>query len=120
SAERDEIRAGERRQQARERGLASSWRSPKDQRVKRAAVEGLAQRPPLAEEMLLADELVERPRPNSLGERRAGQRRVVRLEERGAGHARSGRAGFPRPASYSMSAAVTATLSELTPGRIGT
>ena len=59
--------------QARERGLAGAGRAPEDDRLQQVALDGLAQRLPGRQQILLADELVERARPHALGERRAAR-----------------------------------------------
>ena len=71
--------------QARQRRLADAGRPPEDHRVQPARLEGDAQRLAGAEQVLLADHLVERLRPQPLGERRGG--RVGEAEfERGLWH----------------------------------
>ena len=55
----------------RERRLAGAGRSPEDDRLQQVALDRVAQRRARAEQLLLADELVERARPHPLGERRA-------------------------------------------------
>ena len=82
-AERDEVGAGERREQSRQRRLARARRAPEDQRMQRAVIERLCERPAGAEEVILSDELVERARPHPLGQRRARQRRFRRPAKSG-------------------------------------
>jgi hypothetical protein len=70
-------------QQPRQRGLAGARRTPQDERFEPSARQQIAQDPAGAEEMLLADELVDRPRPHALRQRGAGRhgRRGRRLRE---------------------------------------
>ena len=63
-------------EQARERRLAGPGRAPQEDRREVPAVDGAPQRPALADEVLLADELVERPRPHPRRERLALRRRL--------------------------------------------
>ena len=70
-AERHESRLRRVGDEARERGLAGARRAPEDDRLQQVALDRLAQRLARAEQLLLADELVERARPHPLGERRA-------------------------------------------------
>jgi hypothetical protein len=53
----------------RQRRLAGARRAPEDDRLQQVALDRFAQRFAGREEALLADELVERPRPHALGER---------------------------------------------------
>ncbi len=80
-AERDEMRLGQLRDDAGERGLAGARRSPEDDRLQQVAFDGLAQRFAGAEDFVLTDDLVERSRTYALGERRPRSRRprVARL-----------------------------------------
>ena len=74
--------------QARQRRLADARRPPQDHRVQPPGFERDAQRLAGAEQVALADDLVERLRPQPLGERRGGS--VGEAEfERGLGHGRS-------------------------------
>jgi hypothetical protein len=66
---RHEVRVEGVRHQARERGLARSGRAPEDHRVRLAGLEGEAQRLARAEEVLLAYDLVDRLRPQTLRKR---------------------------------------------------
>jgi len=56
--------------EARQRRLADAGRTPEDHRMQAPRFEGDTQRPARAEQMLLADDLVERLRAQPLGERR--------------------------------------------------
>jgi hypothetical protein len=60
--------------QPRQRGLADARRAPEDHRMRRAGREGQAQRLALADQVALADHLVERARPHLLGQRRMRRR----------------------------------------------
>ena len=60
--------------QSRQGGLAHARRPPQDHRMRRARGESQAQRLALADQMALADHLVERPRPHLLGQRRMRRR----------------------------------------------
>ena len=60
---------GEIGNQARERGLAGAGRAPEDDRLQQVALDGFAQRPARADQLLLALDLVERARAHALGER---------------------------------------------------
>ena len=74
--QRHEARDAASREQARESGLACARRAPEyERRKKTAALYDAAQHAPLADQVLLADELGERARSNPLGERRGGVRR---------------------------------------------
>ena len=55
---------------ARQRRLAGARRSPEDDRLQAIALDRFAQRLAGREQLLLADELVERARTHALGERR--------------------------------------------------
>src|SRR4029079_5727940 len=68
------------------------------------------------QEMRLADNFIERPRAHSLRQRGARKRRVV-VEGRRAHGVQD---CVCRRASYKIRPTVTLTLSELTPGRMGT
>ena len=54
----------------RQRRLARARRPPEDDRLQKIALDGFAQRPARGQEILLADELVKRPRPHALRQRR--------------------------------------------------
>ena len=69
-AERDEPRARRGRDHARQRGLTGAWRTPQDDRLQPILLDGRPQRTSRTNQCLLADELVERPRPHPLGKRR--------------------------------------------------
>ena len=81
-AERDEVRPRDRREQAGHGGLAGARRAPEDQRMEQSLFEGAPQRLAWPDEMRLADELVERARPNPLGQGRAGRRRLRIAKQR--------------------------------------
>ncbi len=53
----------------RQRSLAGSWRSPEDERADVVALDLDAQRLAGRDQMLLADELIERPRTHAISER---------------------------------------------------
>ena len=69
-AERDEVRAGDVRDQARQRRLAGAGRAPQNDRLQLIAIDGEPERPSRPDQRVLADELVERARPHALGQRR--------------------------------------------------
>jgi hypothetical protein len=69
-AERHEPRPGRVGDDSRKRRLAGAGRAPEDDRLQKVALDRFAQRLPGRKELLLADELVEGPRPHPLGERR--------------------------------------------------
>ena len=110
--------------QPRQRRLAGARRAPEDDRLQAVVLDRLAQRTARAEQRLLADELVERARAHALGERcrarayrRARDRRQRDVHRmRFSGSIRGRRC---REASYRISAAAIATLSDSTGGRIG-
>ena len=77
--EGDEPRAGDARHQRGERRLARAGRPPQDHRVQVAALERGAQHAARPEQVLLADDLIERARPHPVGER------PRRCRTRGAG-----------------------------------
>src|SRR5262249_2337228 len=123
-AERNEVRARDRRDDARQRRLAGSRRPPENDRTQAVLLDGHAERTAGAEQRVLADDVVERAGPPAFGERRPGVCRA------------GGRAGivaeqvhqlwFPdhgsprcRDASYRITAAAIATLSDSTGARIG-
>ena len=74
--ERLEVGAHRRGQEAGEAGLAGAGRPPQQDGPEVAARHGLAERPPLADEVLLPDELVEGPRAHPGRERLAARRRL--------------------------------------------
>ena len=69
--DRREMRAGLLRDDARERRLAGSGRSPQDHRRNLIGLDRAAQRAARADDLLLADELFERARPHARRERLA-------------------------------------------------
>ena len=71
-AERHERFVRVAREQARERRLAAAGRTPKHHARDRALLDGLAQRLAGPEQLLVAEELVERVGPQPMGERRRG------------------------------------------------
>ncbi len=66
-------------EQPRDAGLARARRPPQDHRGETTRRDHPADRALGAGQMLLADDLVERPRPEAVGERRIGRRRFGRL-----------------------------------------
>ena len=74
----DEAQADGVGEQARDAGLAGAGRSPQDHRGEPARRDHPADRAVGAGQMLLADDLVERCRPQPVGERRIGRRRFRR------------------------------------------
>jgi hypothetical protein len=115
-ADRHELGADHVGEQSRECRLAGARRAPKDQGMERAAIDRLPQRSAGPQQLILPDEFLERARSHALGEGSAGQRRLIFAREQIAGHG----VRRWRRISNRMSAAVTATLSDSTPGRIGT
>src|SRR6185369_10601312 len=115
--ERDESGLGSVRDDARERRLTGAGRPPQDDGLQEIALDRLAQRFARGEQLLLAHELVEGARAHPLGERRRriGAGGVVRKQ----GVHGSRFKVRCRRASYTMSAAVTAVLSDSTGGCIG-
>ena len=71
--ERDQRLTEPPRQQARERGLAAAGRAPEDDRAELAAGEHAAERRLRAEQMVLADQLVQALGAQPVGERLAGR-----------------------------------------------
>ena len=67
----DELPLGGQRDDVRERGLAGAGRAVEHQRHRLVGLDQPAQRRPRAEQVLLADDLVQRARPHADGERRA-------------------------------------------------
>ena len=67
-AERDEMCFCHLGDDAGERGLAGAGWTPQDDRLNEVALDRLTQRPAWRENLVLADDLVERPRPHPLGE----------------------------------------------------
>src|SRR5690606_11745202 len=65
-----EARAGPRRDDPRERGLAGPGRAPEDHAGDPIGLDGPAKQAPGPRQVLLADVLVKGPRPHALGERR--------------------------------------------------
>jgi hypothetical protein len=90
-AEGDEVGLGLGGDDAGEGGLAAAGRAPEDDRGELAGVDEAPEELATADEVLLADVLVEGARPHAGGERGGGVVRVVeggdafRLEERGLG-----------------------------------
>jgi hypothetical protein len=74
-AEGDEPRPGCLGDDAGDRGLARTGRTPQDDRLEQVALDRLAEWLAGREQFVLADELVERPRPHTLGQRRRSARR---------------------------------------------
>ena len=87
--DRDEVRVERIRHQARERGLADARRPPQDHRVQLAGVERHRERLAGPEQVALADHLVDRARPQALGERHGrgwrGGKEVLGDHGRGTG-----------------------------------
>ena len=73
-AERDEARLRPLGDEPSDRRLARTRRSPEDDRLQPIALDGLPQRTPGPEHVLLPDDLIEAARPHALGERRVGPR----------------------------------------------
>jgi len=67
-AELHEVGPGHVGHDARERGLAGARRAPEDDRVEYVPLDRFAQRHPRRENVLLPDDLVERPGANPIGE----------------------------------------------------
>ena len=84
-AKRDEIAVRQARNDARQRGLADAGRSPEDDGAELVALDLDAQRLARAEDVLLADELIERRRTHPFGQRPGGvffdARQRVRLKQ---------------------------------------
>ena len=132
-AHRLEVRARQAADHERQRRLARAGRPPEDQRAQLVLLDRAAQRPAGPEDLLLAEDLVERARAHALGERCVGPRLVAGARACAPGRARRRRAsrvvssrarepcrqptasrrrgGKPRwrAASYSTSAAATPT-----------
>ncbi len=74
--------------QARDRRLTGSRRTPQNDRLQRIALDRLPQRPARRQQILLADELVEVARPHPVGEGRRRRRLNGRLvvEQARVGH----------------------------------
>jgi len=68
------VRLGHVGDDAREGGLAGTGRTPQDDRLEQVALDRFAQRPAGREDVILADDLVQCPRADPIGERRAGSR----------------------------------------------
>ena len=129
----DEVRLRHLGDDARQRRLAGAGRSPQDDRLEQVALDRLAQRPAGREDLVLADDLVERARPHPLGERRAR----LAAAALGAAGPPSRRLPSPKPSGRSRSKRdplmrraaaarrrrgappATATLSDSTGGAIG-
>ncbi len=69
---RDEVGAEGLRGEPRQRGLAHARRPPQDHRMQLAGIEGQAQRLARAQQMRLADDIVQRARAQALGQRGVG------------------------------------------------
>ena len=78
----DELGLGGVRDHVRKRGLADAGRSPKDHGRNLVPLDHLPQELPLADEMLLTDELREIARTHPRRERLPGDRRIHSLDER--------------------------------------
>ena len=76
--EHDEMRIDRARHDARQRRLAHARRAPQDHRVQAPRFERRAQCAPRAEQMLLADHLIERAWAQPLGQRCAARRTIAR------------------------------------------
>ena len=72
--ERDEVRLRQLCDDPRERRLAGAGRSPEDDRLQQVAFDCLAQRFAGAQDLVLADDVVERSRPHPLCQGSAGRR----------------------------------------------
>ena len=72
-AEWNEVRLGQLRDDAGERRLAGARRSPQDDGLQQVALDRLAQRLAGTEDLILADDLVERSRADALGQWRPGR-----------------------------------------------
>jgi hypothetical protein len=68
-AEGDELGGGHVSDHARERRLAGSRRAPEDDRLQEVALDRLAQRPSLADQLVLTLDLVERAWPHAFRQR---------------------------------------------------
>ena len=90
----DELPLGGQRDDVRERGLAGAGRAVEHQRHRLVGLHQPAQRRALAEQVLLADDLVERARPHADGERR------TRVDRRRARRPRARRTAKSRLRSY--------------------
>ena len=75
--ELDEVGLGDARDDLGERGFAGAGRSPEDHRAGVVVVDLRAQRLAGPEQMLLADELIERARPHAIGQRPGAVARTV-------------------------------------------
>ena len=87
-----EVQVGRLRQEPRHRGLAGAGRPPEHQRAERAGLEHARERAVGTEQMILADDLAERRRPQLVGERA----RRVALEARRREQARPAALGARR------------------------
>src|SRR5437588_3332183 len=102
--ERDELGVEGLRHQACEGRLARAWRPPENHRMRAARLEGEAQRLAGAEQVLLSHHLVERFRPQRVGERRD---RLRSAEKVGGGHYFSPRTSAPLGGAKRNSAGLT-------------
>ena len=73
----DELRVKGARHQARQRGLAHARRAPKDHGLQPPGLKGHPQRHAGAEQMALADDLIQLPGTQSLGQGAAARRPAV-------------------------------------------
>src|SRR4051812_31425853 len=80
-------------EEPREAGLAGAGWAPEQDRGEMAAVRTLPQRSALADEMFLADELVERSRAHSRGEWLRSRRRLEEAVRLRTGNAATGHGG---------------------------
>ena len=69
-----EMQVGRLGQQPRDRRLAATRRAPQDQRAELARRQHAAERAVRSEQMVLAEDLGQRARPQAFGERRRGER----------------------------------------------
>ena len=77
----DEVRVRHLGDHPRERRLAGAGRSPEDDRLQQVALDRFAQRLAGREDVVLADDLVERARAHALGERRSRRGRRTASED---------------------------------------
>ena len=84
--EPDEARVGARGEDARQRRLARARRPPEDERGQHPLRGGALENPPRADQVRLADELVEVARAHPLGERLAGAALFCSVTEQIHGH----------------------------------
>src|SRR5207249_1185482 len=72
----DDVRLGVGADHLGQAGLSATRRSPQDHRGYLVALDGAPERLPLPQEMLLADKLVQVPRPHARGQRRISDRLI--------------------------------------------